>query len=153
MPDVVLEALAAIITVPDETGVVKPAYPKPQANPSDPELDVSSLAQTPCGIFDTSRVNNGSIVGTANALNFIVPPNGLDIDVGLSTMSDGTAPAEIRKASMSAGVADKGIPLVKALVSATRADSWRTIVLVFAAVLACWKNTSPPTISASAMEM
>jgi hypothetical protein len=24
------------------------------------------------------------------------------------------------------------------------AENWRTIVLVFAAVLACWKNTSPP---------
>jgi hypothetical protein len=54
---------------------------------------------------------------------------------------------------MSVGVAPIAIPFTRILVSARVAESWRIIVLVLAAVLACWKNTRPPTISASAMEI
>jgi len=68
-------------------------------------------------------------------------------------MSGGTAPDEMKYEFIPVCTLAMGVPLSRTLPSARMADAWRTIVVVLAALLACWKNTRPPTISASATEI
>ena len=78
-------------------------------------------------------------------LNLVVPPNGFETACpplpATGTMSGGKAPAALKSGVMSIKVFARlvfcGSPLIRTLLSARTAESWRTVVLVLAAVPAC----------------
>lgn len=150
-------ATAPPVRKPDETTVDPPL-----SDPDTPDVPVSSLEHALLGTLVKMTNMVGPTKGRTAAFTDVIPPKGFDNVVALATMSDGTAPAVIRNPVMSR-VDDerrlgfvtwvRGYPLTRTRVSESRAESCRMEALVFCAVLACWKNTSPPTISANAIEM